>query len=42
MAVVDIFLGVVKAVVFIYDIVTFPVYQVREHNHFLEISLKEI
>ena len=30
MAVVDVFLGVVKAVVFIYDIVTFPVYQVSE------------
>ena len=28
MAVVDVFLGVVKAVVFIYDIVTYPVYQV--------------
>ena len=34
MAVVDIFLGMVKAVVFIYDIVTFPVYQARQHNHF--------
>lgn len=30
MAVVDLILGVVKAVVFIYDIVTFPVYQVRK------------
>ena len=30
MAVVDVFLGVVKAVVFIYDIVTFPVYQVGD------------
>ena len=32
MAIVDVFLGVVKAVVFIYDIVTFPVYQVSETN----------
>lgn len=30
MAVVDLFLGVVKAVVFIYDLVTFPVYQVSD------------
>ena len=32
MAIVDVFLGVVKAVVFIYDIVTFPMYQVSETN----------